>query len=184
MQPGWYHAQGDPAGTQRYWNGSQWVGGPQALGQPQDSPGHGAHGFGAAAGQGVVQPATSYGPRAIAWVIDTWPAWLVTVLNVSIEGNIVLALQLLALAYIVVSKGVMMGQTGQSVGKRTQGIRLVSTVTGRPLGVGLAILRLLVSWVFIVLCLLPYILDHLWPLWDPKGERLLDKIFNTRVVQA
>lgn len=24
--PGWYNAEGDPAGTQRYWDGSQWVG--------------------------------------------------------------------------------------------------------------------------------------------------------------
>ena len=27
--PGWYHAQGDPADTQRWWDGSQWVGDPQ-----------------------------------------------------------------------------------------------------------------------------------------------------------
>lgn len=24
--PGWYHAQGDPAGTVRYWDGAQWLG--------------------------------------------------------------------------------------------------------------------------------------------------------------
>lgn len=24
--PGWYNAEGDPAGTQRYWDGAQWVG--------------------------------------------------------------------------------------------------------------------------------------------------------------
>lgn len=28
--PGWYHAQGDPEGTQRYWNGTQWQGEPTA----------------------------------------------------------------------------------------------------------------------------------------------------------
>jgi len=26
--PGWYKAQGDPAGTHRYWDGTQWVGDP------------------------------------------------------------------------------------------------------------------------------------------------------------
>ncbi len=26
--PGWYHAEGDPEGTIRYWDGQQWVGGP------------------------------------------------------------------------------------------------------------------------------------------------------------
>ena len=25
-EPGWYNAAGDPAGTQRYWDGSQWLG--------------------------------------------------------------------------------------------------------------------------------------------------------------
>ncbi len=29
--PGWYNAQGDPPGTQRYWDGAQWQGGPQAV---------------------------------------------------------------------------------------------------------------------------------------------------------
>jgi uncharacterized membrane protein YhaH (DUF805 family) len=32
--PGWYYADGDPLGSQRYWDGSQWQGGPQpAAGQ-------------------------------------------------------------------------------------------------------------------------------------------------------
>lgn len=29
--PGWYHAEGDPPGTQRYWNGVAWEGGPQPV---------------------------------------------------------------------------------------------------------------------------------------------------------
>ena len=29
--PGWYHAPGDPEGTQRYWDGSQWTGEPQPV---------------------------------------------------------------------------------------------------------------------------------------------------------
>jgi len=29
---GWYSAQGDPPGTKRYWDGSQWVGEPQVVG--------------------------------------------------------------------------------------------------------------------------------------------------------
>lgn len=32
---GWYHAPGDPEGTQRYWDGGQWIGEPQAV---QQSP--------------------------------------------------------------------------------------------------------------------------------------------------
>ena len=30
---GWYHAPGDPEGTQRYWDGAQWIGDPQPVPQ-------------------------------------------------------------------------------------------------------------------------------------------------------
>ena len=30
VPPGWYYAEGDPPGTQRYWDGTSWLGGPQA----------------------------------------------------------------------------------------------------------------------------------------------------------
>lgn len=33
-EPGWYHATGDPEGTQRYWDGNQWVGEPRTATQP------------------------------------------------------------------------------------------------------------------------------------------------------
>ncbi len=39
--PGWYYAQGDPANTQRYWDGSSWQGGPQPIatpGNPMQNP--------------------------------------------------------------------------------------------------------------------------------------------------
>ena len=42
--PGWYYAEGDPIGTQRYWDGVQWQGG------PQPTMGYGASGFAAAGG--------------------------------------------------------------------------------------------------------------------------------------
>lgn len=29
--PGWYHAQGDPANTHRWWSGTEWVGDPQPV---------------------------------------------------------------------------------------------------------------------------------------------------------
>lgn len=31
---GWYYAQGDPPGTQRYWDGAQWIGGPKPVAPP------------------------------------------------------------------------------------------------------------------------------------------------------
>lgn len=30
--PGWYHAEGDPPGTERYWDGAMWTDGPRPVG--------------------------------------------------------------------------------------------------------------------------------------------------------
>ncbi len=37
--PGWYHAQGDPAGTERYWDGTAWTEGPRPVGGAPDQSG-------------------------------------------------------------------------------------------------------------------------------------------------
>lgn len=63
---GWYHAPGDPEGTQRYWDGAQWIGEPQT--QQATPPAAGAPGSDAtiaynppaAAAPGVGEP-PSYG---------------------------------------------------------------------------------------------------------------------------
>ena len=41
MAPGWYHAEGDPPGTQRYWDGELWQGEPRPVapsGPPAGAP--------------------------------------------------------------------------------------------------------------------------------------------------
>ncbi len=70
--PGWYYAQGDPAGTQRYWDGAQWAGGPQAV----------------AAGGTVASSAQQKGDgfsRIGAWVIDA----LILVVPLAIVGFVI-----------------------------------------------------------------------------------------------
>lgn len=61
--PGWYYAQGDPPGTQRYWDGQKWEGGPQPIpGAPQDLTG----------GPRLAEPINRIGARiidGIAWWI-------------------------------------------------------------------------------------------------------------------
>ena len=37
-EPGWYYAEGDPPGTQRFWDGAQWQGGPQVVGSTAANP--------------------------------------------------------------------------------------------------------------------------------------------------
>ena len=38
--PGWYYAEGDSPGTQRFWDGTEWQGGPQVVGAAAASPGN------------------------------------------------------------------------------------------------------------------------------------------------
>ena len=38
IEPGWYYADGDPVGTQRYWDGEMWVGQPVYEPAPAPSP--------------------------------------------------------------------------------------------------------------------------------------------------
>ena len=36
--PGWYHGDGDPAGTKRYWDGEIWIGEPQVMPSAPPAP--------------------------------------------------------------------------------------------------------------------------------------------------
>lgn len=79
----------------------------------------------------------------------------------------------------VVNRGVLQGRSGQSVGKRLLGLRLVDQVTLQPLGVGRALLRdvahLLDGWSLYI--------GYLWPLWDDRKQTFADKVVSTVVVR-
>jgi uncharacterized RDD family membrane protein YckC len=190
QSPGWYYAQGDPVGTQRYWDGSQWVGGPQAVaGAP--APGYGslAPSYGAPV-VGAGAPA-SYGSRVVAVLIDgaigavgiivvLLLAVLLTALNDTLGVLVLLAGLLGIFGFNIWNLILRQGQTGQSIGKKQQHIVLVADATRGPVGPGMALVRYLLGGLINSFC---YI-DMLWPLWDPESKRLTDKILNFSVVQA
>lgn len=72
-----------------------------------------------------------------------------------------------------------MGRTGQSVGKRVMGIRLVEEHTGRPMGAGMCFVREIAHTLDQF-----FYLGYLWPLWDPKRQTFADKILSTVVVEV
>ncbi|MBT2206788.1 MULTISPECIES: RDD family protein [Actinomadura] len=72
------------------------------------------------------------------------------------------------------------GTTGQSIGKRQMGIRLISAQTGQPIGFGMAFVRKLAHIADSFLCYLGFF----WPLWDERKQTFADKIVNTIVVRA
>jgi uncharacterized RDD family membrane protein YckC len=75
---------------------------------------------------------------------------------------------------------IMMGRTGWSWGKMAMGIRVVSDVTGLPVGVPKTIAREFchsLDMLTVVGMMLP-----LFPAWDRKGQTLADKFARTVVL--
>ena len=81
--------------------------------------------------------------------------------------------------------GYRQGVTGTTPGKRRLRIRLVDVDTGGAPGGARGVGRWLVPGMIggiqgfgnVI-----QLIDYLWPLWDPKKQRLADKVFRTRVV--
>ena len=72
------------------------------------------------------------------------------------------------------------GNTGQTIGKSKQNIKLVSDKTGGPVGIGPAIIRYFLGGLLTSICYL----DVLWPLFDEQKKRITDKILDFSVVDV
>jgi uncharacterized RDD family membrane protein YckC len=84
------------------------------------------------------------------------------------------------LAFAVWNSCYRQGATGQSLGKRVAGTRLVGVATGRPVGFGRALGR----GVARLLDGIPLALGYLWPLFDEQRQTFADKVCATLVVRA
>ncbi len=175
--PGWYYAAGDPPGTQRYWDGSAWQGGPQPVG--------GGIG-GVAAGSTGGTPAEP-GQRFIAFLIDFAIAIGISIV-VTILGGISDALGLIGnlgyLAFIIYNYIYLQGTTGSTIGKQQQNIKLLSDDTGAPVGMGMAFVRGLVQSVLAILCFIPLLVDYVFILTDKDNRRFSDKFLKMQVKKA
>lgn len=72
------------------------------------------------------------------------------------------------------------GRTGQTVGKKALGIRLVRESDGQPLGVGMAFVRRLAHFLDSLACYLGW----LWPAWDAKKQTFADKVCSSIVIRT
>jgi uncharacterized RDD family membrane protein YckC len=79
---------------------------------------------------------------------------------------------------------VQVGSSGSSPGMRTVGLRCVKASTGQTVGAGTGVIRGLINGVAFVLCLVPGILNFLWPVWDSQRQTLADKIVGTYVYRV
>lgn len=134
----------------------------------------------------VAARATASGPRAGFWsrflaglvdgVMFLVVGWFAELLGfdsrtVAFQTSAALA----ALVYYAYLEG---GPSGQTLGKRALGIRVMDLETGAPLGPGRATVRYLAR---AVSCL-PLALGYLWMLWDKEHRTWHDKLSDSVVV--
>lgn len=136
--PGWYHAHGDPSGTQRFWDGTAWVGTPQ--------PGPGS------SDEAAVNIALPI-PRIAARVID-WILWLAIRAGAAAFIGYVAGsepadtwldralIPVLGVILISIYEIGLVARTGATVGKMAMGLKVVNR-DGRAVDLSTAMYRVL-----------------------------------------
>jgi uncharacterized RDD family membrane protein YckC len=122
------------------------------------------------------------GPRAGFWtrfaaaIIDGLiVAVVIVVLTLALKGAGYALGLLFSAAYFIYFEG---GPTGQTLGKRAMGIRVVSFDTGGPIGYGRAFIR----WIGRFVSQLIIYIGYLWMLWDKEKQCWHDKFASDVVV--
>jgi uncharacterized RDD family membrane protein YckC len=83
----------------------------------------------------------------------------------------------LGIAYYTYFEG---SPSGQTVGKRALGIRVVDLDGGGPIGY----MRALFRWLGRILSTIVFLLGYFWMLWDPEKQTWHDKIAGSVVVPS
>ena len=132
-----------------------------------------------------MRPLAGFRPRMISFLIDlVAPVAAVAVLLLVgvVVGSAVLIVLFGVLgafglvAFVLSNSCYLQGVTGQSIGRRVAGTKLVKIETGAPVGFGMALVRQLCH-------VLEFGIGYLWPLWDIQRQTFADKITATLVVR-
>ena len=124
---------------------------------------------------------SNWGQRVGAYLIDYVPIFVLELIGLITRNTFVLLLVGLAsLAWWIYNRSIVAGRTGQSLGKRTLNLRLISENTGEPIGGGMAFARDICHILDSLACYIGW----LFPLWDAKRQTFADKIISTVVVPA
>jgi uncharacterized RDD family membrane protein YckC len=121
-------------------------------------------------------PRASFGRRLVAALVDGIVLGVVYGIAYAVFGeNTAAGLNLLAgIVYYTLLEG---GASGQTLGKKALGIRVVDFNTGGSIGYGRGALR----YVGRIVSSIPCLLGYLWMLWDKEKQTWHDK-FATSVV--
>lgn len=129
-----------------------------------------------AGGTGASGPRATFFQRLGAYLIDVVLIVIVALvlyLVLKVVGYFIAIA--LSIAYFIYFEG---SASGQTLGKRALGIRVVDYASGGPLGYGKAFLRYIGRIASGAICYLGY----LWIIWDKEKQGWHDKIANTVVV--
>ncbi|GAA1594816.1 hypothetical protein GCM10009789_56100 [Kribbella sancticallisti] len=100
--------------------------------------------------------------------------------GLSTTGVILLVVfYLLGLGAMIWNRIIRQGRTGQSLGKKFTGLKIVDERTGDTIGVGKTFGREVCSILFNYVCFL----NVLWPLWDQKQQTWHDKVVSDLVIK-
>jgi len=194
--PGWWDASDKkwyPPETHPFYRASEYAG----HGAIPFSPGPSPYPRGTAYSIGPPSLA-NYGQRIAGWLLD-WvillvPSLALAALTHSIHThhsstgasfNVGMPGALISPILIVIYGTVMCGsRRGQTLGMMVAGTRAVRASTGEPIGYPAALGRATFEWLLAVLLFLPWVIDMLFPIWDPRNQTLHDKFSGTVVIQT
>ncbi|MGW8487412.1 RDD family protein [Streptomyces sp. NPDC055886] len=183
-QPGYGYPQQAPQGVPQ-----------QGYGYPQQQPGQQYGAYPQQPGYGGQQPGYGGGmPELAHWglrfggtIIDGLIIGLPYIVFVGIgagmgdsTGGVLVMIGALLAFGLGIWQLYQEGTTGQTIGKKAVGIRLLREADGRPLGFGMAFVRRLAHFLDSVACYIGW----LWPLWDEKKQTFADKVCSSVVVKA
>ncbi|MEW5542451.1 RDD family protein [Streptomyces cyaneofuscatus] len=190
-QPGYGYPQQAPQGVpqQGYGYPQQQPGYPPQTGYPQQ-PGQ-PYGGGYPQGQpgygGGMPELAHWGLRAGGLIIDGLIIGAPYLLLVGIggamgdaAGGILALLGFLLMIGLTLWQLYQEGTTGQTIGKKAVGIRLLREADGRPVGFGMAFVRRLAHFLDSIACYIGW----LWPLWDEKKQTFADKVCSSVVIRS
>jgi uncharacterized RDD family membrane protein YckC len=130
------------------------------------------------------------GKRFVAFLIDAGAtvgiyiagfiiALILGAVSDALGGIFFLLTYLAALGFQIWNYVINQGNTGQSIGKKMQKIKVVSDATMQPIGAGNSFIRWLLGLVLANICLLDFFF-----LFSAEKKRLSDKILNNSVINA
>ena len=187
--PGWYRAQGDPPDTQRFWDGTQWQGGPQPIGTIVDTAR--ARSSAMPLGLEAGNPWLRIGAKVIDQTL--LPAFFVGVTFLfeglgAVSGEEPEALYwILLIPSFMVYNLVMVGFFATTVGKAMVGLRVVGP-TGQRAGWVVATRRWVLQLVVVVPFLGPLavlgiaLVSLVYLFTDPRRQTVHDRVAGSFVV--